>query len=185
MDGDLLYRPWSTRCFLFWIGDVHFQLYLLQDDASPPTMKVTKKLFIVLSTTFCQIWRSWNLLTYTCDGIHPVRVEPTSPRQGDFSLVGSAPRSPVTAALHLLSLYIKPSLSGLKAPGHPLFTPFHLVLIQVTRRGNSRDMRLIGRGVLTTPPFGPFCRAVGAQPYWHTDPLTPNKHDPELIFSKA
>ncbi len=35
---------------------------------------------------------------------------------------------------------------------------------------------MIGRSVLTTPPYGPFFRAAGAQSAtqsWHTDPLTP------------
>ncbi len=38
-------------------------------------------------------------------------------------------------------------------------------------------MSLIGRGVLTTMPVGPFCRVAGAQTVtqpWHTDPLSPN-----------
>ncbi len=31
--------------------------------------------------------------------------------------------SPVPVSLHLLSLQLKPSLSGLRTPEHPLFTP--------------------------------------------------------------
>ncbi len=79
-------------------------------------------------------------------------------------------------SLHLLALLLKPSLSGLRAPDHLLFTPFLLVVIQVTRRGR-KERSLIGRGVLTTLPLvGPFVRPVGAQSTaqpWHTDPLTP------------
>ncbi len=40
---------------------------------------------------------------------------------------------------------------------------------------------LTGKGVLTTPPFGPFCRAAGAQSAnqpLHTDPLTPSPFNP-------
>ncbi len=67
--------------------------------------------------------------------------------------VGSTPRSPVPASLHLAALYVKPCLSGLREPEHPLFTPPLIsILIHVKRRG-ARDKGLIGRGVLTTPPF--------------------------------
>ncbi len=41
---------------------------------------------------------------YTYGSIHPVRVEPVSPRIGGISWVGSTPRSLVPVSLHLLSL---------------------------------------------------------------------------------
>ncbi len=67
----------------------------------------------------------------------PGGVDSASSRKthGDVSWVVSTPRSPIPASLHLLALQLKPSLSGLRAPQHPLFTPSLLVLIQVTRRG--------------------------------------------------
>ncbi len=43
------------------------------------------------------------------------------------------------------------------------------------RDGNARDRSLIGTDVLTTPSFGPFFKAAGAQltnKPWHADPLT-------------
>ncbi len=66
-----------------------------------------------------------------------MRVELASPTEihGGVSWVVSTPRSPVPASQHLLDLQLKPSLPGLIAPEHPLFTPTLLVLIQVTRRG--------------------------------------------------
>ncbi len=48
----------------------------------------------------------------------------------DVSWVVSTPRSPVPVSLHLLALQLKSSLSGLRAPEHPLFTPSLLVLIE-------------------------------------------------------
>ncbi len=97
------------------------------------------------------------LLTCTCGGIHPGWVEPASPRHSDVSWVGSTPR---------LALQLTPSLSGLWAPERPLFTP--------SLDGDARDTILIGRGVMTAPPFiGPFCMSLGAQSTaqsWHTDP---------------
>ncbi len=65
------------------------------------------------------------------------RVEPGSPRAklGDVSWVVSTLRSSVLASLHYLVLQLKPNRSGLRAPERPLFTPYHLVLIQVARRG--------------------------------------------------
>ncbi len=62
---------------------------------------------------------------------------PASPGEshGDVSWVGSTPSSPVQASLQLLALQLKPSLSGLRAPEHPLFTLSLLVLIKVTRQG--------------------------------------------------
>ncbi len=41
-----------------------------------------------------------------CDGIHPERVAPASPRRGDVSWVGSLPRFPVPESLHLLTLQL-------------------------------------------------------------------------------
>ncbi len=56
---------------------------------------------------------------------------------GDVSWIVSTLRSTVPASLHLLVLQLKPSLCGLRAPEHPLFTPSSLlVLIQVMRRGH-------------------------------------------------
>ncbi len=49
------------------------------------------------------------------------------------SWVVSKPRLPVLAALHVLALQLQPSLSGLRAPERPLFTPSFSVLIQVTQ----------------------------------------------------
>ncbi len=85
---------------------------------------------------FSLIYR-WLVLTCNWVGIYPMCVEPASPREnhGDVSWVVSTPRSPVSASLHLLALQLKPSLPGLRAPEHPLFTFSLLVLIQVTRRG--------------------------------------------------
>ncbi len=65
---------------------------------------------------------SWIVLTFTCGGIHPGRVEPASPMHDDVSWVGSTPRSPIPASLHLLAMQLKPSVSSLWAPEHPLFT---------------------------------------------------------------
>ncbi len=74
------------------------------------------------------------VLTCTCGGIHPGRVEPASPRHGNVPWVGSTTRSPVPSSLHLLALQLKPSLSCLWAPEHSLFTPSYLlVFILVTR----------------------------------------------------
>ncbi len=91
----------------------------------------------------------------------------------NVSWVDSTPRSPVPTSLHLLALHLKPSLPGLRAPEHPLFTPSPLILIQVKWRGHKGYCR----GVLITPPFvGPFCWSVGAQPTTHlrrANPLTP------------
>ncbi len=56
--------------------------------------------FIVL-----QAW--YKVLTCTCGGIHPRRVEPASPRHGHVSWGVSTPRSPVQALLHLLAWYIE------------------------------------------------------------------------------
>ncbi len=82
-------------------------------------------------------------------------LEPAPPREnhGDVSWVASTPRPPVSASLHLLALQLKPSLSGLSAPEHPLFTRFNPC------DGDARDRNLIGRGVLITPSFvGEFSR---------------------------
>ncbi len=64
----------------------------------------------------------------------------TSPREshGDVSWVVSTLRSPVPASLQLMALQITPSLSSLRVPEHPRFTPSLLVLIQVTRQGRKR-----------------------------------------------
>ncbi len=68
----------------------------------------------------------------------------------DVSWVVSTPRSSVPVSLHLMALQLKPSLSGLRALEHPLFT--HTLLISI--QGYSR---LISRGMPTTPSFvGPF-----------------------------
>ncbi len=77
------------------------------------------------------------MLTCTGGGIRPGRVEQATPKdkRGDVSCVVSTPRSPDPAPLHLLALQIKPSLAGLRAPKHPVFTLSLLVLIQVMRRG--------------------------------------------------
>ncbi len=68
-----------------------------------------------------------------------IEVDPASPRENhcDVSWVVSTPRPPVPASLHLLALQLKPNLSGLRAPEHPIFTPRPplLVLIQVTQWG--------------------------------------------------
>ncbi len=51
-------------------------------------------------------------------------LEATSPREklDDVSWVVSTPGSPVPTSLHLLALKLKPSLAGLRASVHPLFT---------------------------------------------------------------
>ncbi len=80
-----------------------------------------------------------NLLSMAISGVTllfiNLVVEATSPwaRCSVVSWVVSSPRSPVSASLHLLALQLKPSLSGLRAPEHPPFSPSLLVLIQVTR----------------------------------------------------
>ncbi len=114
------------------------------------------------------------LLTCTWGGIHPEQVEPESPRENHcVSWVVSTLRSPVPASLQLLALQLKPSLSGLRAPEHPLFTSSLLVF----NPGDARDRNLIGRGVLITPPFvKPFSSSVGAQSTTQpcrAGPLTP------------
>ncbi len=82
-------------------------------------------------------------------------LESAPPREnhGDVSWVVCTPRSPVPASLHLLALQLKPSLPGLRAPEHPLFTRFNPC------DGDARDRNLIGRGVLITSSFvGEFSR---------------------------
>ncbi len=112
-----------------------------------------------------------------CGRIHPGRVEPASPREshGDVSWVVSTPRSPVPVSMYLLALQLKPSLSGLRAPGRPLFTHPPFWFESRWRKEDAKDRSLIGRGVLTLPPFvGPFCSSVGDQSTaqsWHADPL--------------
>ncbi len=119
------------------------------------------------------------VLACTCVGIHPGRVEPASPNISDVSWVVRTPRPPVPASLHLLAFQLKPRWacpilerrSVRSSHTHP---PFWFE--SRWRDGDTRDRSLIGRGVLTTPPFGPFCRTVDAQSTtqpWHTDPLTP------------
>ncbi len=66
-------------------------------------------------------------------------------------------RSPVPASLHALAYQLKLCLANLRTPEHPLFTPRG-------RDGDAKDKRLVGRVVVTTPPFSePFCMSVGAQ----------------------
>ncbi len=83
----------------------------------------------------CVSFVCW-VFEWSWGGIHPWRVEPASPKRnhGDVSWVVSTSSSQIPASLHLLALLLKLSLSGLRAPEHPLFTPSLLVLIQVTRR---------------------------------------------------
>ncbi len=80
------------------------------------------------------------------------------------SQVSSTPRYPVPVLLHLLALQLKPNLSGLWAPEHPLYTPSLLVLIQVTRR--KRKGQEIDRKICAN------CTANLLPSHWHTDPLT-------------
>ncbi len=56
----------------------------------------------------------------------------SSELHADNSWVGNTARSPVPASPQLLALQLKPGLSGLRAPGRPLYTLSRLVLIQVT-----------------------------------------------------
>ncbi len=108
------------------------------------------------------------LLTCTCDGIHLGGLS-RHHHIGDVSWVFSTPRPPIPGSLHLLGLQLKPSLSGLRAPEHPRFTPSLSVLIQIGTQG--------ARGVLVITLFAwPFRSSVGAQSTaqpWHTDPVTP------------
>ncbi len=67
----------------------------------------------------------------------------------DVSWVGSSPRSPVPASLHLSALQLKWNLSGMSAAERPHFTPSVLFFDP----GNAKDRSMIGRGVFTTPPF--------------------------------
>ncbi len=105
--------------------------------------------------TFCDDFLS----TCTFGGFHCGRGEPASPRQGDVSWASSTLRPPVK-----LVQFVSPGASAL----HTL--PFGF------NPGGVGDMSLIGRGVVTTPPFiDPFCRSVGARSTaqsGHTDPLT-------------
>ncbi len=54
---------------------------------------------------------------------------------------------------------------------------------------DARDRSLVGRGVLSTPPFvGPFRRSVGDHSntkLWHTDPLTPMYFKVVIDLSEA
>ncbi len=52
----------------------------------------------------CLIDNLTHLFTRTCGGTHPA-----SPRHGDFSWVGTTPRSPSPASRYLLALHFKPS----------------------------------------------------------------------------
>ncbi len=103
------------------------------------------------------------LLTCTCGDIHPGWVESASPMGNhcDISWVVSTPRSPVPASLRLMALQVL----GLRASECPLFThPPCWFYSRWRDDGDARDRSLIGRCVLTAPPFvGPFCRSVGAQ----------------------
>ncbi len=69
---------------------------------------------------------------------------------------------------------LHPRLLILKVPKRPFVTPSLLV----SNPGGASYRRLLGRGVLTTPPFfAPFCRSVRAQSTaqpWHIKQLTPN-----------
>ncbi len=97
---------------------------------------------------------------------------------GDVLWIVSTLSSPVPASLHLAALPLKPSWacpvwerrSVRSSHTHPPF------LVQSRwRDGDGRGGSLIGRGVLPTPPFGPFCRTAGAQYTTqprHTNPLT-------------
>ncbi len=75
--------------------------------------------------------------------------------------MGSTPRSLVPASLHLEALQLKSSWacpvwerrSVRSSRTHP---PFWFE--SRWRDGDARDRSLIGKGVLTTPEFGPFCR---------------------------
>ncbi len=107
------------------------------------------------------------------------RVEQAPPREDhdDGSWVVNTPRSPVPTWLHLLVLQLKPSLSGLRAPEHLIFiSPPPCWFLSRRRDGDARYRSLVGRGVLITPPFRPFCRSVGVhstiQPC-RADSLTP------------
>ncbi len=72
--------------------------------------------------------KSASFFFLSCGGIHPGRVEPAPQKKNH----GNTSWSPVPASLHLLALQVKPCLSALRAPEHPLFTPSLLVLMQVT-----------------------------------------------------
>ncbi len=71
---------------------------------------------IVLGTAFIRGWLNWH---YRCKNsvVHASRM-------------GSTQRFPVPMSLHLLTLQLKPSLSGSRARKLPLFIPCILVLIQ-------------------------------------------------------
>ncbi len=73
--------------------------------------------------------------------------------------MGSTPRSPVPASMHLLAAQAK--LARFESAGasilHVQTFPFGL------DPGDARDRSLVGRGVLATSPFGPFCRVAGAR----------------------
>ncbi len=103
---------------------------------------------------------------FTCDGIHSGRVEPASPIMVFFSWVGSMPRSPVPASLHLLTLQFKTN------PPFGFWSRW--------RNGDVRDRQKCA--YYTCPFVGLFCRSVGAQSTaqpWTTDVLTPTWHDEE------
>ncbi len=78
-------------------------------------------------------------------------LEAASPREnrGDFSWVGSPPRSPVPASLHLLVFEAQAKPVWFESAGasalHTLPCDFN--------PGDARDRNLIGRGVLITSPF--------------------------------
>ncbi len=56
--------------------------------------------------------------------LHVLALEAASPRgnHGDVSSAVSTLRSPASVLLHLLTLQLKPSLTGLRAVEFPLFT---------------------------------------------------------------
>ncbi len=90
------------------------------------------------STGVSTLILSNSVLTCTWGGIQPGWVKLTLPKENhcDVSWIVSTPSSPVLVSLHLLALRLKPSLSSLRAPEHPLFTSSLLVLFQVTQRGH-------------------------------------------------
>ncbi len=100
---------------------------------------LTSEIFLLLSDRStvkrCSRLGRTFLLACTWGGIHPERIEPSSPREkhGDILWVLSTPRSPVPVSLHLLAFHLKPSQSSLRAPEHSPFKPSLLVLIQGTQ----------------------------------------------------
>ncbi len=117
---------------------IHICLHILKTRYRPRRQHLFRPYFLVLAATFIQGGLSWH---------------------GGVSWVVSKLRSPVPSPLRLLALQLKFESAGVSA--------LHTLSIGLNPcdavTGTQWIRRMIGRDVLTTPPFvgPPFCRSVG------------------------